>query len=347
MEHLDQQIGRVLTQLDTSGLADNTLVLFTSDHGPNPTAESRYGTAAPYRGTKYQVWDGSTHVPAIIRWPGKGAPGSTITETIGSIDLLQTLASIAGATGHLPKERPLDGADFAPLLTGTGAYTRSTPLQWHYYKSSASLLASGSPQAAMRVGDFVIATDPHQDTDIYDPDTPAHTALRDRLIASHQSLRARAPGWGFRSDAPDYSSYAAWRNSHWSGPDATDDAISGRDADPDSDGCGNLREYAMASDPKIRDSPLCGYVTGVEEFDIGGTTASYLTFSFNAAKSGAAKFEENHSGDLSEGDPDPGRFVLTNRLRNPDGTCRIFYRSTRPVGADGTDREFIRLNVSE
>ena len=157
IEHLDTQVGRVLDRLDALNLTKDTLVLFTSDHGPNPTSTSRYGTAKPYRGTKYQVWDGSTHVPALIRWPGVVAAGSTLDQPMGSIDLLHTFAAVAGASAHLPTDRPLDGTDCSPLLRGAESVPRSTPLQWHYYKSSAKLLKPGSPQAAMRIGDQVIA----------------------------------------------------------------------------------------------------------------------------------------------------------------------------------------------
>ena len=404
VEHVDQQIKRVLEYIDgPSGLKSNTLVIFTSDHGPNPTSTSQYGTAAPFRGTKYQVWDGSTHVPAIIRWPGKVTANSTITEAIGNIDLLQTLANITGAEQHLPIDRPLDGTDFSPLLDGVGAFSRTTPLQWHYYKSSASILQTydpGSPQAAMRIGDFMIsawydspvsfnnvrwmpivgnnggiiemdyitgtgtqtsktlsssqgtyrlhniATDPHQNTDIYNSGDSSHLAMRDQLIASHQALRASAPGWGFRTDATDYTSFSSWRNSHWSGADATNDFVSGEDADPDGDGHTNLREYALATDPNAHDTAAVRYAAGPKDVDVGGTVSSYLTFELNTSIDGAAKLEGNYSTDLFSWDNTPSQFVLMNRLRNTDGTYRVFYRYAEPISDEGEEREFIRMKIT-
>jgi len=404
VEHVDQQIARVLAYIDAdSNLKNNTLVIFTSDHGPNPSSTSQYGTAAPYRGTKYQCWDGSTHVPAVIRWPGKVAANSTITETIGNIDLLQTLANITGAEQYLPTDRPLDGADFSPLLDGVGTFSRTTPLQWHYYKSSASSLQNydpGSPQAAMRIGDYMISgwydnpvafnnvrwmpivgnndgiiemdyitgtgtqasktlsstqgtfklynitTDPHQDTDIYNSGDSAHVAMRDQLIASHQALRDAAPGWGFRTDDTDYTNYTNWRNSHWSGADATDDLISGEDADPDNDGHTNLREYALATNPRAHDATAVRYVAGPKDIDVGGTVSPYLTFEFNTSINGAAKLEGNYSTDLFAWDNTPSQFVLMNRLRNTDGTHRIFYRYAEPIGDEGKNREFLRLKIN-
>lgn len=400
VEHVDQQIGRMLGHLDAiPRLKDNTLVIFTSDHGPNPGSTSRYGTAAPYRGTKYQCWDGSTHVPTIIRWPGKVAENSTITENVGSIDLLQTLAAITGAEPHLPTDRPLDGADISSLITGVGSFSRTTPLQWHYYKSSASSLVAGSPQASMRVGDFIIAawyenpfsfgnvrwmpipgqnnniiemdyitgtgtqsgktlsatqgtyrlyniaTDPHQDTDIFDAENSQHVALRDQLIASHQALRSEAPGWGFRSDAPDYSSYTAWKNSYWSGADATDDLISGEDADPDGDGFINLREYGLATHPLQVDLSARQFQTGREIFNVDGAVSSFLTFSFNASTDSVAKLGAYRSEDLSDWNEDIDQYLLTNRLLNPDGTYRVFYRLAAPA-EDGTGTEFIRMKIT-
>ncbi|NWK54135.1 sulfatase-like hydrolase/transferase [Verrucomicrobiaceae bacterium N1E253] len=401
VEHVDQQIGRMLAHLDAdAGLKENTLVIFTSDHGPNPGSTSRYGTSAPYRGTKYQCWDGSTHVPAIIRWPGRVAANSTITESVGSIDLLQTLAAITGGESYLPTDRPLDGTDFSSLLTGVGDFNRTTPLQWHYYKSSASSLVSGSPQASMRLGDYIIAawydnpfsfgnvrwmpivgnnngiiemdyitgtgtqsdktlsstqgtyrlyniaSDPHQDTDIYNSDNPAHVAMRDQLIASHQSLRLAAPGWGFRSDATDYSSYTAWRNSHWSGDDASNDLISGADADPDNDGCKNLMEYALATNPKQLDAVSRRYQAGIQRYDVDGLVSFYDGFEFNTSSSVDAQLEGSYSSNLEDWENDPSQFILTNRLRNPDGTYRVFYRMVNPLSANGEDRGFIRLSIS-
>lgn len=401
VEHLDQQIGRMLTHLDAiPGLKDNTLVIFTSDHGPNPTSTSRYGTAAPYKGTKYQCWDGSTHVPAIIRWPGKVATNSTVTEPVGSIDLLQTLASVTESEQYLPTDRPLDGADFSSLITGQGSFSRTTPLQWHYYKSSASLLVAGSPQASMRIGDYIIAawydnpfsfgnvrwmpipgqnnniiemdyitgtgtqssktlsstqgtyrlyniaSDPHQDTDIYDSSDSDHIALRDQLIAWHQSLRLAAPGWGFRSDAVDYSSYTTWRNSHWSGADATNDTISGEDQDPDLDGFSNLREYALASNPLIPNSDSPSYLAAPRQINVDGTVSNFQTFEFNSSSQCIAKIYGETSDDLGGWDNDASQFILMNRYFNKDGTYRMYYRQATPVGDSGQDKDFMRLKIS-
>lgn len=406
VDHVDQQIGRMLEHFDSiPGLKDNTLVIFTSDHGPNPTAESRYGTSAPYRGTKYQCWDGSTHVPTIIRWPGQVGLNTEITEPIGSIDLLQTLSSIVGAGEFLPKDRPLDGTDFSSLLTGEGTFSRTTPLQWHYYKSSASSLSSGSPQVSMRLGDYVvvawydnpfsfnnvrwmpkpgnnngiiemdyitgtgtqadktlsatqgtyglyhITTDQHQDNNIYDPTNSEHLAMRDQLIQYHQGLRLPAPGWGYRTDAPDYTSFANWRNSHWSGADASDDLISGEEADPDADGSLNLREYALATDPRSQDHATKRYRSGVKKYKVGGVVNEYLTFEFNASADSAAKYTGNRSLNLSQWESDPAQFVLTNRMLNKDGTYRVFYRYYLPVGEgdlgpETVEKEFIRLQMN-
>jgi len=402
VEHLDTQIGRMLAALDTyPELASNTLVLFTSDHGPNPSSTSQYGTAAPYRGTKYQVWDGSTHVPAIIRWPGHVATNSTISETIGSIDLFQTLASICGAEEYLPTDRPLDGTDYSSLLTGEGTFSRTTPLQWHYYKSSASSLDAGSPQAALRVGDLVIAgfydspfsfgnvrwmpipsqnngiiemdyitgtgteagrtlsisngtfrlydisTDQHQDTDIYSPGNPVHTALRDQLITYHQALQAQAPGWGFRTDAPDYSSYTAWRAAYWDAPDVTNDAISGPNADPDGDNRANYFEFAVATDPTQSGPESEQESLGFQEFDTGSGPATYPGFAFNVSPDSTAKLYAETSSNLVSGswNADPGQQVLYERIRNTDGTYRVFYRSADPIGQGGKTSEFLRLRA--
>ena len=379
VEHLDQQVGRLLGALDRLGLGDEqTIVLFTSDHGPNPTSTSRFGTAAPFRGTKYEVWDGSTHVPAVIRWPGTVAPGSTIDETIGSIDLLQTLATIAGANRYLPADRVLDGTDFSPLLTGRGQFGRRTPLQWHYYKSSAAMLSGGSPQAALRQGDLVItgcyerptafgnvrwmpipsqndgiiemdyitgtgsqaenrlstgrgtfrlydlSRDPEQREDLFDPALPLHLTMRDQLIAYHESLRGAGPGWGFRRDAPDYSSYANWLASHSADATALERQLADPRADPDADGYANLLEYALAASPLAK--PKRDLFEASYEQVRG---ENFLTLSFKTSRDSRARLFCEISYDLDHWEP--CSFLLTKRRRETDGTYRVFFRSESPV----------------
>ncbi len=131
---LDHSMGRLLDRLQALGLDDNTLVIFTSDNGPwlsksNPnTTNNAVGSAYPLRDGKHTTFGGGVRVPFIARWPGHIPAGLESDEVCGLIDLLPTLAGLAGAAP--PTDRVIDGADMWPLLSGApGAVS---PREAHY-----------------------------------------------------------------------------------------------------------------------------------------------------------------------------------------------------------------------
>lgn len=135
ISYLDSQLGRFLEALDAQGLRDSTLVIFSSDNGPVTTDWRRwweanlYGSTGGLRGRKADLYEGGIRVPAIIRWPGVVEPGTLSDAVVGSIDLLPTLASVAGF--KVPDDRPIDGEDFSTLLRGE-PFERSRPLYWEF-----------------------------------------------------------------------------------------------------------------------------------------------------------------------------------------------------------------------
>ena len=110
-ENIDQNVGRVLQRLDSLGLADNTIVVYFSDNGPN-TARWNGGM----KGRKGSVDEGGLRSPLFIRWPLKLPTGLVVREIAGAIDLLPTLASLAAI--ERVGDKPLDGRDLTPLLMG-------------------------------------------------------------------------------------------------------------------------------------------------------------------------------------------------------------------------------------
>jgi hypothetical protein len=112
MENLDTNVGRMLATLNSLGIADDTIVVFLSDNGPN---SSRW--CGGLRGRKSSTDDGGVRSVCCIRWPGRIRPGTRIPQLAGAIDLLPTLAGLAGVA--LGPTQPLDGLDLAPLLLGT------------------------------------------------------------------------------------------------------------------------------------------------------------------------------------------------------------------------------------
>lgn len=154
---LDAQIGRLLNKLDELKLTDNTIVLFSSDNGPEEiglteAAHSGIGSPGPFRGRKRSLYDGGIRVPFIIRWPG-AAPAGTVNDTsvVAAVDLMPTLAKAAGA--KLPAGARLDGEDVGEILRGS-ARQRSTTLFWEYRFPMLGHPMHHSPQLAVRDGDW-------------------------------------------------------------------------------------------------------------------------------------------------------------------------------------------------
>jgi arylsulfatase A-like enzyme len=112
VEELDDSTGQILERLRALGLAENTLVLFTSDNGPERNTP---GTAAPFRGTKHTVFEGGLRVPLLAWWPGRVPAGRVCAEQISTLDVLPTFARLAGAKA-LPAG--LDGFDVSAVLLG-------------------------------------------------------------------------------------------------------------------------------------------------------------------------------------------------------------------------------------
>ena len=115
IQELDASVGQVLAALDRTGLAENTLVIFTSDNGPWLSYGDHAGSPGPFREGKGTSWEGGTRVPCLMRWPGVLPAGTTSEAMLMTIDLLPTLATLIGAP---PPLRPIDGRNVWPLLVG-------------------------------------------------------------------------------------------------------------------------------------------------------------------------------------------------------------------------------------
>jgi len=116
IEEIDWSVGRILACLKDNNLDKNTLVVFTSDNGPWLQRRKDGGCALPLRGGKTTIFEGGVRVPAVVRWPGKIPAGATYDQMASTMDLLPTIASLAGA--DRPKGRIIDGIDMSDQLTG-------------------------------------------------------------------------------------------------------------------------------------------------------------------------------------------------------------------------------------
>ena len=122
-EAMDRGIGRFLKALDEEGLAEKTLVIFTSDNG------SYNGSNRPLRGFKGMIFEGGIRVPWIVRWPGVVEPGSVNSTPIISMDCHATILDVAGI--ELEEASVRDGVSLVPLLKQSGSFERDA-LYFHY-----------------------------------------------------------------------------------------------------------------------------------------------------------------------------------------------------------------------
>ena len=155
---VDESVGRVLAKLEALGLADNTIVFFTSDNGGvgyQRTGLRHRGWTDnyPLRGGKGQFYEGGIRVPLIIRWPGVTKPGSTCDVPVITVDFYPTILEMARA--KRPEGQKLDGESIVPLLKGSGGLRRKS-IFWHfpcYLQASRGQLRT-SPVSVIRRGDL-------------------------------------------------------------------------------------------------------------------------------------------------------------------------------------------------
>lgn len=148
--NMDQAVGKLMAKVDELNLRDNTLVVFTSDNGPETlnrykNAWRSHGSPGPLRGMKLHIYDGGIRVPGIARLPGKIEAGVESDLPVCSLDLLPTFSELAAA--EIPAGTKLDGTSLAKMLDGE-TVKREKPLFWHYYR------AFGDSKVAVRDGDW-------------------------------------------------------------------------------------------------------------------------------------------------------------------------------------------------
>ena len=177
VEEIDWSVGRVCDTLRDLKLAEQTLVIFTSDNGPWLVKGADGGSAGPLRGGKGSTWEGGVRVPTLAWWPGKIKPQSTCDAVAGTIDLLPTAVALAGGT--VPAEPVIDGRDLSPLLLGQNT---QSPREAHYYFSGYHL-------QAVRQGPWKLAVAPQPQT--MGKDTDGDAKITPRLYNLDQEIGER------------------------------------------------------------------------------------------------------------------------------------------------------------
>ena len=198
----DNVVGEVSAALKKNGLADNTLVIFTSDNGCSKAAnikalaEKGHLVSAHMRGSKADIWDGGHRVPFIVRWPGKVRSGSTSDQLICLTDLFATVSSIVGT--DFPATSCEDSVSFLPALSGNPILPDRAGVIHHSFSGHFAyrtgkwklILAKGSggwsfpkehqvPKGAPKAQLYDLETDPGEQANLY----TAEPGIAERLLS--------------------------------------------------------------------------------------------------------------------------------------------------------------------
>lgn len=198
---VDRSVGRIVEKLEEEGLADNTIIVFSSDNG----GAGYIGIPevnAPYRGWKITLFEGGIRVPLFMKWPAAIQPGTVIDEPVAHIDVMPTLAAATGAS--LPEGVAIDGKNLMPLATGTGGISRADDaLFWSsgYYKvvraGGWKLQVNGRQQKSWL---FNLTEDPTEQNNLAASD-PEKLAELQALIDAHWK-NAREPLYPYTIESP-------------------------------------------------------------------------------------------------------------------------------------------------
>lgn len=176
---LDAQVGEIMAKLEEKGLADNTVLIFTSDNGPHeeggadPDFFNRDGLL---RGLKRSTYEGGIRIPFIVRWPGRVEAGSVSSHQLAFYDLMPTFCDIAGIGNYVERYGNKDVAtdyfdsiSFYPVLTGEGEQAEHEFLYWEFHETDMLGVRMGNWKMVVQRGEcrlYDLATDLHEDNDV-------------------------------------------------------------------------------------------------------------------------------------------------------------------------------------
>jgi arylsulfatase A len=153
VHNVDLAVGRLIESLERMQLRENTIIVFSSDNGPETlnrykTGNRSWGRTGILRGMKLHTHDGGFHVAGIMNWPAGIKEARVVTSAVSSLDLLPTFSELAHAA--VPADRKLDGISLVPLLKTGKVPQRTQPLWWVYYN------AINDARVAMRHGPWKV-----------------------------------------------------------------------------------------------------------------------------------------------------------------------------------------------
>jgi arylsulfatase len=138
LAEIDYRSGQILDALDEAGIAEDTIVVWSSDNATG-VAAGLAGSNGPWRGVFGSGFEGGLRVPALVRWPGKIPAGAVNNEILATYDWMPTLAALAGEADRVPADRPIDGVDASDLLLGRSETSNRDTLI--YYGSDGEVMS--------------------------------------------------------------------------------------------------------------------------------------------------------------------------------------------------------------
>jgi arylsulfatase A-like enzyme len=196
---LDEQVGRLRKELRTLGIAQNTMIWFTSDNGPEGMTGDQgtnRGSTGGLRGRKRSLFSGGVNAPGLLEWPGHAQPGRVVDVSCSTLDYFPTIRKITGAA--MPgKARPIDGVSLVPLIHGK-TVSRPTPICFRYVQPKTPM--HGAPMLAMLEGRYKLLTNLSADGEedlLYDvvADRSATRNILDSQPAMAQFIKRRLRDW--------------------------------------------------------------------------------------------------------------------------------------------------------
>ena len=195
---MDKDVGRILDHLEKLKIAENTLVIFTSDNGPHNEAKhnpERFNPSGPLRGMKRTLTEGGIRVPTLAWWPKTIAAGSQCDQPLYFGDLMATACDFSG----VPKPKNLDSISFLPTLRGqTGKQARHQFLYWEFYERTFrqavvvenwKLIRSGMDDQKIELYD--LSKDIHEDKNL----ATEKPELAKKFIAMMEKAHVQHPSW--------------------------------------------------------------------------------------------------------------------------------------------------------
>jgi arylsulfatase A-like enzyme len=188
VQSLDANVGRVLQALDASGLAGNTIVVFTSDNGGE-----RFSDTWPFSGMKEELLEGGLRIPSIVRWPGRIAAGSTSEQVMATMDWMPTLLAAAGTSPDAA--HPTDGEDLGPIVTGRAA-PHPRKLYWRFHAGSQRAIRDGNWKYLRIAGNeflFDVVTDPRERANLKGRENEVFARLKGDWEAWNETMLPERP----------------------------------------------------------------------------------------------------------------------------------------------------------